>query len=262
MSVIIIILFIIIVSIIRAINSTPEAIGRRGEKEIEKDLYNINFWGYGGYCLKNVYVPREDDSTSEIDLLYITRKGFFVIESKNFSGYIFGSDYNREWTSTLYAGKNWYGRKNVDKYKFYNPVWQNNSHISALKRYLGDITAISIIVFGGNCELKNINVNKENVYICYEKQLKKLIKRIYDNNPSLYSDEEIKTYYNKLLPLTDSSKEKKKIHVQKIYERQQGDVCPRCGGALVLRQAKKGIYAGNNFYGCSNYPKCKYIRNV
>ncbi|SFO09332.1 Topoisomerase DNA binding C4 zinc finger [Pseudobutyrivibrio sp. UC1225] len=262
MEILVIILLIFVVSFISAISHTPEAIGKKGEQKIEKDLNSINFWGYDGYCLRNIYVPRADGSTSEIDLLYITCKGFFVIESKNYSGYIFGDDRRQQWTSTLYAGKNWYGGSKVEKYKFYNPVWQNNTHITALKHYLGDISAISIIVFGGNCELKDVNVSKDNVYICYEKKLKKLIKKIWDNTPTRYSKEEIKTFYNTLLPLTDASKEKKKIHIQKIQEKQQGDICPRCGGTLVLRQAKNGIYAGNRFYGCSNYPKCKFIKNI
>lgn len=38
--------------------------------------------------------------------------------------------------------------------------------------------------------------------------------------------------------------------------------CPRCGSALVLRQAKRGQNAGNNFYGCSAFPKCRYIKNI
>ena len=262
MAVIVILVIIFLASFISAIKNTPEAIGKRGEKEIEKDLHSINFWGYEGYCLRNVYVPRDDGSTSEIDLLYITRKGFFVIESKNYSGYIFGDDRRREWTSTLYAGSTWYGDSKVNKYKFYNPVWQNNSHITALKRYLGDIQAISIVVFGDNCELKDININTENVYICYEKRLKKLIKSIWDNTPTYYGKEEIRNFYNRLLPLTDVSKEQKEFHVRKIYEKQQAGICPRCGGSHVLRQAKNGIYAGNSFYGCSNYPKCKFIKNI
>lgn len=36
-------------------------------------------------------------------------------------------------------------------------------------------------------------------------------------------------------------------------------ICPRCGQKLVLRVAKKGDNAGNQFYGCSAYPKCRYI---
>ena len=38
--------------------------------------------------------------------------------------------------------------------------------------------------------------------------------------------------------------------------------CPFCGGKLVLRTARKGARTGKQFYGCSNYPKCGYIRNV
>ncbi|MBR3866062.1 MAG: topoisomerase DNA-binding C4 zinc finger domain-containing protein, partial [Clostridia bacterium] len=29
-----------------------------------------------------------------------------------------------------------------------------------------------------------------------------------------------------------------------------------------LRRATRGANAGNQFYGCSNYPKCKYIQNI
>ena len=37
--------------------------------------------------------------------------------------------------------------------------------------------------------------------------------------------------------------------------------CPKCNGELVLRTAKRGENKGNSFYGCSNYPKCKYIQD-
>ena len=39
-------------------------------------------------------------------------------------------------------------------------------------------------------------------------------------------------------------------------------VCPRCGSKLVLRTAKKGENAGNQFYGCSAFPKCRYVQNI
>lgn|GEM_PF-6642617 len=39
-------------------------------------------------------------------------------------------------------------------------------------------------------------------------------------------------------------------------------ICPKCGATLVLRTAKKGVNAGSQFYGCSNYPNCKYTRNL
>lgn len=39
---------------------------------------------------------------------------------------------------------------------------------------------------------------------------------------------------------------------------EQGDLCPRCGAGLVLRTAKKGPNRGNQFYGCSSFPKCRF----
>lgn len=35
-------------------------------------------------------------------------------------------------------------------------------------------------------------------------------------------------------------------------------ICPKCGKPLVLRTAKKGENAGNQFWGCSGFPKCWY----
>ena len=34
--------------------------------------------------------------------------------------------------------------------------------------------------------------------------------------------------------------------------------CPKCGSGLVERTAKRGPNAGNTFFGCSNFPKCRY----
>lgn len=36
-------------------------------------------------------------------------------------------------------------------------------------------------------------------------------------------------------------------------------VCPRCGVPMVLRIASKGASAGQQFYGCPNYPDCREI---
>lgn len=39
-------------------------------------------------------------------------------------------------------------------------------------------------------------------------------------------------------------------------------VCPKCGGELIERVATKGQYAGQKFWGCSNFPKCKFTRKA
>ena len=33
--------------------------------------------------------------------------------------------------------------------------------------------------------------------------------------------------------------------------------CPRCGAAMALRTARQGTNAGNTFWGCTTYPKCR-----
>jgi restriction system protein len=38
--------------------------------------------------------------------------------------------------------------------------------------------------------------------------------------------------------------------------------CPVCNSVMLLRTAKKGINAGNQFYGCSRYPNCKKTINI
>lgn len=38
--------------------------------------------------------------------------------------------------------------------------------------------------------------------------------------------------------------------------------CPNCGGEMVLRQAKRGSKAGNSFWGCAAFTKCKGIVNI
>lgn len=107
---------------------TPEWMGRRGEKLTERELKLVRFLGRDGKILRNVYIPKENGETSEIDVLYITQKGIFVIESKNYSGWVFGSEKNYQWTVSL---------SNGIKNKLYNPIKQNQTHIKWLQNYVG-----------------------------------------------------------------------------------------------------------------------------
>lgn len=42
--------------------------------------------------------------------------------------------------------------------------------------------------------------------------------------------------------------------------RTTANLCPDCGGELVLRVARHGKNAGDKFWGCSNFPKCKFTK--
>jgi len=39
----------------------------------------------------------------------------------------------------------------------------------------------------------------------------------------------------------------------------QPPVCPKCGETMILRTATRGKNAGQKFYGCPNYPKCRQV---
>ena len=38
------------------------------------------------------------------------------------------------------------------------------------------------------------------------------------------------------------------------------NLCPKCGGEMVLRTAQKGSNPGQKFWGCSNFPKCRFTK--
>lgn len=44
-----------------------------------------------------------------------------------------------------------------------------------------------------------------------------------------------------------------------FYEWLTAPRCPDCGRRMVLRHARRGMHAGEDFWGCSGYPHCKGI---
>jgi len=39
-------------------------------------------------------------------------------------------------------------------------------------------------------------------------------------------------------------------------------LCPKCGADMVLRTASKGRNPGEEFWGCSTYPKCRQVLKI
>jgi DNA-directed RNA polymerase subunit RPC12/RpoP len=174
--------------------------------------------------------------------------------------------------------------KTCRKEKFYNPVKQNAGHIKALKKLLEvNIPMWSIIVFSDRCTLKNIELTSNDVVVINRYNIEKEIALIHSRNSiDALTENEIVELYKKLYPYTQVSKTVKEQHVRHIREykdetqhcfqnvkafemkTQKNDTlkCPQCNGRLILKTATKGINKGNQFYGCSNYPKCGYIENL
>jgi len=227
--------------------------GRYGEYLIYK--YLKEYESKGIKFLFNIYLPKSNDETSEIDVLMITHKGIFVFESKNYSGWIFGSDTQKYWYQTLPKGR---GRSH--KEKFYNPILQNNTHIKYLKSLIGnDIPIYSVITFSERCTLKKLEVDTTKVSVINRNQVRGLVKSISDNKEPILTDNQIEELYQKLYPFTQVDDSVKSKHIDDIKNKPL--ICPICGSKLVLRTVKNGNNIGKNFYGCSNYPRCKYIRD-
>lgn len=254
----------------------------------------------GGKFLFNVYLPRDHGRTTEIDVLLICPQGLFVFESKNYSGWIFGSENSRYWTQSLPSG-----RRSV-KNRFLNPVHQNKLHIRCLQELIGkELPVHSIIVFSDRCELKKLEINMQgDVHIVKLGYLPGIVSGIRWTAP--LSADQIGKLYAMLLPYSQVSKDIKNAHVAQLRaelnqaeakpvnaeqgasqapaatvpdgniisvtvvpitihtgdQKDEPGMCPRCGGTLVLRTAKRGPNAGQQFYGCSNYPKCRYTRKI
>lgn len=220
-----------------------ENVGQFGEFSTEFALTNGNLDG-GLFVLKNIYVPYRG-KTSEIDLLMIHEKGIFVFESKNYSGWIFGSTDQLNWTQSL---------QNGEKHRFYNPIRQNQTHIRALSEYLNMPTSsfTSYIVFSERCSLKSVPEDTDQVVIVRRPDMLKKLRSQLRSSVNMYSPEEMLQLVQKLQPLTNKSEAEKQQHIEDIKEK-----CPFCGSELVLRRGKYG-----QFWGCSTYPKCKFTRPV
>lgn len=162
--------------------------------------------------LANVYVPKEKGGTTEIDVVMIHEKGIFVIESKNYSGWIFGDEKNKTWTQSF---------KNGRKEKFYNPIWQNQSHIRHLSKLLNieDKNIMkSIIAFSERCTLKKLQVYSEGIRVINRNELEKTVNRMILCSCCYLEREQVDEIYNKLKSYSNVSEEVKRMHVEEVRE--------------------------------------------
>lgn len=118
--------------------------GEQGEAMLRQHT-DLSLAGKGYHALHDLLIPLYE-STTQIDHLYVSRYGIFVVETKNYAGWIYGDAEQKQWTQVLYQQKR----------RFYNPLKQNETHIKALA-YLLKLpveTFHSIVVFVGEAEFK------------------------------------------------------------------------------------------------------------
>ena len=122
---------------------SPERIGQSGEVEVAEILSELP---ESNYRVLNDVLIKVGNISIQIDHIVVSIYGIFVIETKNYKGWIIGKETSYEWTQCIYNFKN----------KFYNPIRQNYTHISVLKNILNlsDHFFIPIVVFTDRAELK------------------------------------------------------------------------------------------------------------
>lgn len=140
-----ILLLFIVIGIIKAFK--PYLKGKMGEFAVaahaklylDQDRYTL---------LNDCTLPDEQNQTTQIDHILLSPFGIFVIETKNYKGWIFGSQYQKMWTQKIYK----------KSFKFQNPLHQNYKHQKVLEDILSDIVEPqfihSLVVFMPDCEFK------------------------------------------------------------------------------------------------------------
>lgn len=226
-----------------------EKLGAQGEKEVASYLRNLpyEYRVVNHFTIdhkqKTAQLEYRKNNTSQIDHAVISRYGIFVIETKNIAGSIYGQENAENWIQYLHN----------KRHSFHNPLKQNVSHLIALEKYLkiDREKLIPLVVFTNRSILKvttSQNVIKSSDLISFIQSYDKI----------LLTEDETNLAYSKIL-LCDTfignliGKFKIIQNQKEKQQRLEQGLCPKCGGKLKKRTGKYG-----EFFGCINYPRCRY----
>lgn len=217
------------------------------------------------HLIRNVTLPTEN-GTTQIDHIIVSRFGVFVIETKNYAGWIFGTPQQKMWTQK-------FPRRSQ---QFQNPLHQNFKHVRTLIDLLQlESTAVhSLIVFVGSSTFKTpmpANVTAAGGYLRFIKS---------KTEPLLTADQvrdiTLRVQQGRLAPSLKTDREHVR-HVKEIVEKKRAaarlpttgsgseneaalGICPKCGNKLVRRTIKTGARAGQAFVGCNAFPACRFLK--
>lgn len=192
----------------------------------------------------DVIIP-SSHGTTQVDHILVSPFGIFVVETKNYKGWIFGSADQSTWTQVIYKSK----------YKFQNPLRQTHRHKKVLSKYLSvkESSIQPVISFVGDVRFKTklpSNVLRSGLS-SYIKQFEEVI----------FSDDEVERITGLLSKVKSESKISKSEHIQSLKKRHSSNtICPKCGSDLVMRKVKQGERKGSQFLGCSSYPRCRFLK--
>ncbi|WP_426370346.1 NERD domain-containing protein [Pseudocolwellia sp. HL-MZ7] len=214
------------------------------------------------HLIKNVTLPTFSDnnnqeqptSTTQIDHIIVSQYGIFVIETKNMKGWIFGNANQKQWTQQIFKHKS----------KFQNPLHQNYKHTKTLTACLNISSEFihSVIIFIGDSTFKTEmpeNVRFARGGIEYIKSKADIVFTTEDVT-SIIEQIESGRLARGFTTNREHVKHVKEIEI--VKEKIKSQLCSKCGSEMVLRKATKGKNAGNEFWGCSSFPKCRNVVTI
>lgn len=262
--------------------------GIYGEDNIAYELKNSHM---PMWVIHDLYLEYEG-FTAQIDYLIITRKRKFVVECKNLVGNIEVNS-NGDFIRTFEGGR---------KEGLYSPITQNRRHMELIRKIRGDskgnfltkaifekyfyINYRSAVVLANPKTYLNSKYAKKETrnQIMRADQLVNYIRKVNnekDAEPISESETEkfadymlglhkecpkdLVDKYTKLIENTKNDEKPQETAKEEPKEEQAEEttiLCPKCGATMIKRVATRGANAGNEFYGCSNYPKCRCIINI
>lgn len=191
----------------------------------------------------------DERGTTEIDEVFVTPAGVFVVEKKDFNAWIFGSENDEYWTAVY---------PKSEKHRFQNPIRQNYRHVKALQLFLKlpSSSLTPVVVFSTRSRLMTTmprQVMTEN-YLEFVRSVETVA----------LTPEDFDSICTRLDVLAaESDAESRDRHVEELHARFASTThCPKCGGNLIKRQSRTRGNEENFFYGCSNFPSCRYVRNL
>lgn len=263
-----------------------------GEENI---LFELKNSGMDLVVLHDICLVDQDGNSAQIDFLVITPYVRVFIECKNLFGDIEINN-KGEFIRTIEYGSKKY------KEGLYSPITQNERHLLVFKNCITENKNIvlrvgiekmfdhwnrSLVVLANPKTLLNDKYAPKDINskVIRADQLIKTLKTLTSsdksskkemlddgNNILSMNHEDRKDYLEKFLKLkeeieaeaqpTPSSTTQSPELSSFPASHEEEKLCPRCGSKMILRTAKKAQYKGNQFWGCSQYPKCRYIENI
>lgn len=205
---------LILIAVLIPLNSVvkkhvPKWKGKAGEKLVKRILSKLDPKSY--FVLHNVTVYTEYGDTTQIDHIVIAETGVFVIETKNYEGWIYGNEKSARWTQGIIRKKS----------SFQNPFRQNYKHIKAIEWVMEQqLPCISIAAFHPKCSLKRVDVHSKGKHSLYYNDLKSCIESYTEVQ---LTNDEVQHIYQTMLRanITDKGIEKKHVkYLQNKFAKQ------------------------------------------